>query len=262
MTIRIDCRGVSADTVEASPEFGAAIGCFQRHGYAILDHVLPEARIGTLNEEFHARYSRFLRDMEADDSREVGRKRYLVPLHFAGGFADPAIFANPVVVALVRSVLEQKAILEAFGAVVSLPGAEAQELHSDGPSLYGSEISALLPAHALTFALPLIEMNDFHGTTSLWPGSHRWRNKDETAAPISPTIPIGSCVLWDFRLLHSGTENKSNQVRPMVYCTYARAWYKDPVNFRKKKAMKRLIFDAGFLDTLPEDTRALLSHAT
>ena len=182
----------------------------------------------------------------------------MLALHLTKGFGDPLLFANPYVVALVREVLEPTAILEAYGAVVSLSGAPAQPNHFDAPHLYGADISALLPAHALTFALPLIEMNETHGTTSLWPGSHRWRNKNEKSERIEPVIPIGSCMLWDFRLVHHGTANLSAQPRPMVYCTYARPWYRDPVNFRKKK-MQRVDFDAAFLETLSEDTRKLIA---
>lgn len=258
--IRIDCRGVSADAASSSEQIRAATACFVKHGYAILDNIVPAEKVRALNLHFHQRYARFLRDEESDDSKKIGPARYLVPLRFAEGFGDPLIFANPYAIAVVREVLEQMAVLEAFGAVVSLGGAVAQPTHLDAPYLYGAEISALLPAHALTFALPLIEMNEFHGTTTLWPGSHRWRNRDERGGEINPTIPIGSCLMWDFRLVHSGTANRSTQPRPMVYCTYSRPWFRDAVNF-PKSTMPRLIFDTGFLDTLPEDTRRLLAHA-
>jgi ectoine hydroxylase-related dioxygenase (phytanoyl-CoA dioxygenase family) len=257
--IRIDCRGVSPEAAAASEQTRTAIACFVKHGYAILDHVVSAEKIRALQLEFDQHYGRFLRDEESDDSKKVGAARYMIPLRFARGFADTAIFANPYVIAVVREVLEQQAIIEAYGAVVSLPGASAQPPHYDAPHLFGAEISALLPAHALTFALPLVEMNELHGTTTLKPGSHRWRKENMDVEGISPTIPIGSCVMWDFRLVHSGTANQSTLPRPMVYCTYSRPWYQDPVNFRRKN-MRRVDFDAGFLETLPEDTRRLLKH--
>lgn len=258
--IRIDCRGVSTDGLASSEQIRAATDCFVKQGYAILDHVVPEEKIRALNLEFVEDYARFIRDEETDEVKKVGPQRYMLSLRLTGGFGDPLLFANPYVVALVREILEPTAILEAYGAVLSLAGAPAQPDHYDAPHLYGSELAALLPAHALTFALPLIEMNESHGTTSLWPGSHRWRNKNEKGERIDPVIPVGSCMLWDFRLVHQGTANVSAQPRPMLYCTYARPWYRDPVNFRKKK-MHRVDFDAAFLETLPEDTRKLIDHA-
>jgi ectoine hydroxylase-related dioxygenase (phytanoyl-CoA dioxygenase family) len=259
--IRIDCRGVSTESPASSEQVRAAADCFVKHGYAILDHVVPAEKIQALHREFLERYDRFLRDEETDEVKKVGPSRYMISLRLDQAFGDTQIFANPCVVAVVRAVLEDTAILEAYGAVVSLPGASAQPNHYDGPHLFGAEISAMLPAHALTYALPLIEMNDLHGSTTLWPDSHRWRNDNDKSEGITPVIPIGSCVLWDFRLTHSGTTNKSPTPRPMVYCTYARPWYKDPVNFRKKMKMRRVDFDAALLETLPEDARRLLLHA-
>ncbi len=258
--IRIDCRGVAPDDAAASEPMRAAIDCFVRHGYAILDHAIAEGKVRALGEEFDRHYRPRLRDEETTESKKVGDARYMIPLRLTHGFADTDVFANPYVVAVVRAVLEEKAIIEAYGAVVSLPGARAQPPHHDAPHLFGPEISALLPAHALTMALPLVEMNDVNGTTMLVPGSHRWRGKDEDGEGIAPTVPLGSCMMWDFRLVHSGTANRSTSARPMVYCTYARPWYRDPVNFRRKP-MRRVDFDVGFLETLPEDTQRLLDHA-
>ena len=258
--IRIDCQGVSPDDAAVSEQMRTAIACFVKHGYAILDHVIPAEKIRALQLEFQRDYGRVLTDEETDASKKVGDARYMIPLRFTRGFADIEIFANPYVIPVVREVLEQKAIIEAYGAVVSLPGSRAQPTHHDAPHLFGAEISALLPAHALTLAVPLVEMNETQGTTTLLPGSHRWRSNDGNVEGISPTVPIGSCMMWDFRLVHSGTANRSTVSRPMVYCTYSRPWYQDPVNFRRK-TMRRVDFDAGFLETLPEDTRRLLSHA-
>lgn len=115
-----------------------------------------------------------------------------------------------------------------------------------------------MPTYALTFGLPLIEMNDLSGTTAIWPGSHR-RGSHEGHEPLRPVIPLGSCMLWDYRTYHSGTSNRSGQVRPMVYATYARRWYQDPVNFRKE-TIPRLVFERGFLPGLTDDLRPLFAH--
>jgi len=258
--IRIDCRGLTADSFPQSEQLRAASQCFTRHGYVILDHVIPEETVRRLHDEFRGRYARYLEDRETPDSLEVGERRFMVPLRLSEGFADPLIFANPFVVALVRDVLEEDAILEAYGAVVSLSGAGEQPAHQDATPLFGAGLSKILPAHALTCGLPLIEMNDRHGTTALWPGSHRSELPPPSEiAPQRPTIPVGSCFLWDFRLFHSGTANHSSEHRPLVYATYARRWYQDPVNF-KKRTIPRLVFDPEFLSGLTEDTRRLFAH--
>lgn len=259
--IRINCLGVPTDGLEQSAEVQAAFDCFTRHGYALLDNIIPRDRIQSLEAEFLERYRDYLQDREADDSLEVGKRRFMMPLHFSGDLGDLPIFANPYVIAVVRRILGTDAILEAFGAILSLCGSEAQYVHRDGPNLFESEISVMLPAHALTFALPLVEMNEETGTTALWPGSHRRTAHDPDLTPERPVVPPGSCLMWDFRLYHGGTANKSARHRPMVYCTYARRWYQDPVNF-SKATQRRLVFEPGFLESVPDGLRPLFAHVT
>ncbi|TAJ88713.1 MAG: hypothetical protein EPO10_25655 [Reyranella sp.] len=256
--IRIDFSGVPTEGLSQSKEIEAAFDGFTREGYVILDNIVPQDTVRALHEEFLERYKDQIRDKETADSLEVGARRFMIPLQFSGGLGAAQVFANPYVIALVRMILDDEAIIEAFGAILSLSGAEKQHIHHDGPILFNSEISRLLPAYAMTFALPLIEMNETTGTTALWPGSHR-RGGHEGAEPEQPTIPPGSGVMWDFRTYHSGMANRSDQVRPMVYATYARRWYQDPVNFRKE-TLQRLVFEPGFLGGMPEDLRKLFAH--
>src|SRR4051794_25870525 len=93
--IRIDCRGASTDALPSSEEIRSAADCFVKHGYAILDHVVPAEKIQALNLEFLEGYARFIRDEETDRVKKVGRQRYMFSLRLAGGFADPLVFANP-----------------------------------------------------------------------------------------------------------------------------------------------------------------------
>lgn len=258
--IRIDFGGVSLDSIADCRQLEDAYACFTRHGYAILDHVIPEQVIRTLGVEFSELHANCATASEGEDSLEVGKRRLMFALPLSGGFANPLIFANPYVLPLIRRLLDEDAILEAFGVINSLGGAPPQHVHRDGPPLFDSEISMILPAHALTCAIPLVDMDHRSGTTAIWPGSHRWKERDPSAGAIHPHVPVGSCVMWDFRTYHSGGANLSGRARPMVYSTYARRWYQDPVNF-EKKGLHRLVFDDDFLGRLPTDLRRLLSHA-
>ncbi|SKA33331.1 Ectoine hydroxylase-related dioxygenase, phytanoyl-CoA dioxygenase (PhyH) family [Enhydrobacter aerosaccus] len=258
--IRIDCAGLAPETLAGCEQIRHACDCFIRHGYALLDHILPDAMVQALRHEFEKNYAHYLQEHERLESLRVSGRRFMVPVALSGGFANPLVYANPFVMAVVQAVLDADAILEAFGAIVSLSGSEAQRLHPDGPPLFNADISALLPAHALTFALPLIEMNEQHGTTAIVPGSHRWQQPQDDARAAMPVVPVGSGLLWDFRLHHSGTPNLSSQARPMIYATYARDWYRDPVNFRKS-GQRRLVFGPGFLEHVPSRARALFPSA-
>lgn len=261
--IRIDCLGLSEgpsdDGLSGSEEVRQAYDCLVRNGYAILDRLLPEATVALLLRAFAAQGGRFLNAASADEALEVGDRRNLFPLPFTGAFADPLVWANPVIVALARLALADEAVLESYGVVVSLPGAERQHLHRDGPGLFDSAVSQLLPAHALTVAFPLVEMNETNGTTALWPGSHRWQKANQQAPSISPVVPPGSAMLWDFRTYHSGTANSSAQPRPLITATFARRWYQDPVNF-ELGSRRRLALDDAFLAGVPPGTRSLFAH--
>jgi len=257
--IRIDCRGLSGGDLSKAEPIRLAYDCLVKNGYAILDHVLAEDKARQLNADFNSHSARYLQNREFEDTLAVGDRRHMVPIDLAGAFRDPVVYANPVVVAVVREALGWDAILESFGVVISLAGSSQQHIHRDGRPLFDSVISPLLPAHALTFALPLVDMDEAHGTTALLPGSHRWKDYDKEGAAEAPGIPVGSCALWDFRLFHGGTANRSDVNRSMVYGTYARPWFQDVDNF-VKEAQQRLAFDESFLESVPEDRRSLFSH--
>lgn len=256
---RIDCRQIPGDDLAESEHIRRAYNAVVKDGYVVMDHVIPEQKVAALNAEFRARYHNYLQDSELADTLKIGNRRYLMPLDLSGGFADCLVYANPYVCAVAKLALGWDAILESFGAVVSLAGAGQQHIHRDGPLLFDVAIAPILPAHALTLAMPLIDMNDRHGTTALWPASHRWKERNEDVPPIAPDVPAGSCILWDFRLFHGGTENRSEQHRPMIYSTYSRRWYQDPTNFAKK-TLPRLSFPQEFLESVPEDRRSLFYH--
>jgi len=230
-----------------------------KEGYVILDHLLDDDCIRSLRDEFDSARTAYNGDREAGDTLEVGNRRFMLPVGLSGRFADRAVYAHSFVVAVIREVLDEEAILESFGAVLSMSGAEQQHVHRDGKPLFNLAISTVLPAHALTFALPLIDMNLDHGTTALWPGSHRWLRHDAQAAPEIPMVPAGSGVLWDFRTYHAGTPNRSGRHRPMVYATYARRWYKDAGNF-EKPSQQRLVLSQAFLNDVPKECQALFNH--
>jgi ectoine hydroxylase-related dioxygenase (phytanoyl-CoA dioxygenase family) len=156
--------------------------------------------------------------------------------------------------------LDEDFVVGAFGVVCSLPNAPTQHRHSDGGILFpNSGIDRLLPSAAITVGIPLIEMNEIHGTTALWPGTHHDISRMEGQA-IEPVIREGSLVLWDFRLKHSGTPNGSRVVRPLLYLTYCRPWWVDHGNFQKKTLTPLRARKASLLG-LSERHQRLLARA-
>ena len=179
-----------------------------------------------------------------DDALRVGDRRLIITINLEPPFNDPQLFANPYLLPVLEAALDDGFVLGAFGIVCSLASAPAQHRHADGGFLFPrSGIDMLLPASAITVGIPLLEMNDVHGTTALWLGSHR----DASRVPneceeegIKPIVREGSCMLWDFRLSHGGTPNRSALPRPLLYLTYCRPWFLDHLNYGKSNPSRNL----------------------
>ena len=228
-------------------------------GYCILENVIPGDLTEKLHTEFHELYRNYLQESEKDDALTVGNKRYLVSVEMSGAFADPRLYANPAVISVLSEALGPDMILEAFGVVVSLPGAASQKMHRDGPPLFPGPLVGMVPTYAVTVGFPLVEMNNVNGTTALWPETHRYKSENEFMVPYSPVVQVGSVAMWDFRLAHGGTANRSDIPRPLIYCTYSRKWFRDFDNFVGRK-QRRIICPPEFLSQVPEPHKHLFAH--
>ena len=97
----------------------------------------------------------------------------MITITLEGPFNNPEIYANQLLLPLFERLLGNDFILQSYGAVISLPGADLQRLHKDTGSLFeDSELVSRLPSYAITLGIPLIEMNGINGTTRVIPGSH------------------------------------------------------------------------------------------
>lgn len=230
----------------------------RKDGYVILDNVLPVSLVHELRDAFRERYRKYLGSSDHQDALKVGSKRYMITVELSGVFNNELVYANPCVLALLRKTLGEDVKLESFGVVLSKPGSKMQHVHSDGPGLFNAGIDRLLPAHAVTVVFPLIEMNETHGTTAIWPATHR-KDMQENDEPVKYVVPEGSCAIWDFRVKHGGTENLSTVDRPVIYMTYARRWWEDPTNFKKTRQARVLTGDK-FIDSVPEQCQHLFDH--
>src|SRR5207249_117779 len=142
-----------------------------------------------------------------------------------------------------------------------------------GGILFDAPINTMLPAVAITVGIPLLEMNELHGTTALWLGTHRDASRSNALRDasqnstfqeegIEPIVREGSCILWDFRLVHGGTANRGAVPRPLLYMTYCRPWFLDHGNFNTKSNPKQkpLVAETNFLAGLSEPHQRLLAR--
>ncbi len=240
----------------------------RKDGYSLVGRVLSENTVGLLMKEFDRRYSHLLLPgAEFRGIHKTGNRRYMLTVELSGPFGELCVYANQAIMDILSIAFDREFVLESFGIVLSLPGAKTQHVHRDGPRLFGSALDAVVPIFAVTVGIPLVDMNLEHGTTEVFPGSHRFTEWKESSPSIIPDVPAGSGIMWDFRTLHRGTENRSNAYRPLLYMTYSRPWWRDTGNFEVDWSdsgpvtrQKKVAAGKDFFKSVPPETRFLFGN--
>ena len=253
-----NARAFSSETIKETS------GCVRADGALVLQDIIDPALIVDARQTFLQGYARYLNGQEHDDALTVGDRRLMITVRLEHPFDRPELFANPWLLQVLNAVFADDFVLGGYGVVCSLPGAQRQHCHRDGGILFPqSGLDHLLPAASVTVAIPLLDMNEIHGTTAIWLGSHR--DCDLKAMPTSakkgeePVVQEGSCVLWDYRVAHAGTPNRSTMPRPLLYMTYCRPWFLDNLNYQKQPMLR---VSRRWLSSLSADNLQLLARAT
>ncbi len=242
-------------------EFRSLYEGFRSSGAVLVKGAYNREKLERLRALYLEKYADYLYEEERGDALEVGNRRRMVTIEVAGAFNDPEIYANPFLLPLIQLFTETDAILGGFGSVVSLPGSLDQGVHADHPPLFGEDRFDLhLPCFAILMISPLIEMNDLHGTTAVWPGSHAVPRKEVQALCRCelPIVEVGDALLMDYRLWHAGTANRSSVPRPVLYSYYARQWFRDCVNYFQQHALE---ISPEELQRVPDSLRYLFLYA-
>jgi len=197
---------------------------FAEAGVMIFDDVLPASVVSGLHDAYGVTYGNYHQDREFADALAVGDKRTMITIAVDGPFNDPDLYANPTVLPLIQKLLGDDVILGSFVSVTSLPGSLDQKPHLDMPLLFEAErVGPELPSYSLTLVIPLVDMDATNGTTAFFPGSHKVIADDPPeSSPVAPDVPVGSALLFDARVWHGGTPNRSEAPRPVLYNTYQR----------------------------------------
>ncbi|MGB3493248.1 MAG: phosphotransferase [Elainellaceae cyanobacterium] len=238
----------------------AAQGLFEENGVLVINNLFSQAWISQLHHAFVDRYQPYFADRHYDDALKVGNKRQMLTVDFQEPFNHPAIYANPLLLSLMKGLLGPDFVLGSFGAVIALPGAEEQHIHRDHPPLFEDEALTLnLPSFAITVVVPLVDLTPDTGSTRVWKGSHRVSCEQQLAMKDSsiPFMSTGSCYLMDYQLLHGGTPNVSTVVRPILYIIYYRSWFQEAVNYEQQS---RLSITQREYDNVPQPYKFLLTR--
>lgn len=212
----------------------------------VLPERLPDRFVAELADAFMPLLDRHL--AASDPNRGVNRHQMYLP--FEPPFSDPALFADPTVLAVVEAVLGPDVECTYYGADTPFPGAEHQPAHQDGAPLFPDADGLQLPPYAIALNVPLVDVDGDNGPLECFPGPGR---PDDGAEPVRFTVLAGTCLLRDTRVWHRGSPHVGTQPRPMLALLYTRPWYRFVLD---RPALTRAQFDE-----LPDRGRRLFRGA-
>jgi len=235
-----------------------AVKRFEQAGCLQIANFLPEAKITAL-----AKATADMLDSPASElpSLQVGTRRQMIPVPVDGAFNDSNLYAPEELNEFFSLTLGERFLLSCFTCVAAKPDAPDQHLHQDFAGLFDSAIDGFAPSFAINLFVPLVPLNAVHGTTRIWPYSHRKPDRGSGASEqdwVDAQLELGSALLLDYRVLHGGTANLSSQTRPILCLAYSRDWFLDTRNFQ---AVNPLQVAADLLDDMEPRHRRLFKRA-
>jgi ectoine hydroxylase-related dioxygenase (phytanoyl-CoA dioxygenase family) len=175
-----------------------------------------------------------------------------VTLPFAGLFADPHIYEDEDVLAVVRRLVGDDAVLHQLATDTPLRGSDYQDVHRDAPPLF-PETGRETPPFQLAVNFPLVDVTAEHGPFEVARATHMvskeegLRRIESGAATLEPLLmKAGDVMIRDVRGLHRGTPNRTDEPRPMVVLGYSRRWlFRPEVSIRVPRAVSETLSETG-----------------
>lgn len=139
-------------------------------------------------------------------------------------------------------VTEISCLTTAVSVVYSRPGACEQGWHADGPHVGKSAdwINPVAdPPYGVCVFLALIDLSQEVGFTQFWLGSHHHVGLAGFGSAallldgnLDAIVPQGGCVIYDYRLIHRGMPNNSQNIeRPILQFFYHHKTYVESKNY-------------------------------
>ncbi|HYP26251.1 MAG TPA: phytanoyl-CoA dioxygenase family protein [Blastocatellia bacterium] len=197
-------------------------------GFCILRDHFPKETLESWRESF----TPLLEDHMAREGylENRGRSRYYVTLPFTAPFADPSIYEDEDVLAIVFGLVGSDAVMVQLASDTPLLGSEYQEIHRDTLPLF-PETGRETPPYQLAVNFPLVDVTPETGPFEVARGTHMvskeegLRRIEAGEVELEPILMnLGDVMIRDVRGLHRGTPNLTKTPRPMVVLGYSRRW--------------------------------------
>lgn len=201
-------------------------------GFCVLPEHLPAATLERWRVEFTPLLERHIEREGQLHNRGPGR--YYVTLPFVEPFADPSIFEDDDILAVVERLVGEDPVIPQLATDTPLLGSDYQDIHRDTPPLF-PEWGRETPPFQLAVNFPLVAVTEENGPFEVARGTHMM-TKEEGLRRIKSgeikleplTMKLGDVMIRDVRGLHRGTPNRTSEPRPMVVIGYSRRWLLRP----------------------------------
>jgi len=229
-----------------------------REGVCMIEDAVDPALLAICLSELKDHNWHLFEGQRTPEKLFVSGGRFYTAVEIARSIARADILLPRAVEQVLIDALGPDFVFDSWGVINALPGAAEQHWHRDGGILFpGHPLETMLPATAVTLAIPLVEMNDETGTTGFALRSHRANGHPDTP-DYEPRVPVGAALLWDYRVFHKGMANRSAIARPLIYATLCRDWWSDTLNHGEQA---RLLVDHQAIASLDETLRKRLGRA-
>ncbi len=157
------------------------------------------------------------------------KERYYLTLPWTAPFADPDMFANPIILGVIDRIFRQSYSMVQLAADTPLIGSEYQKIHRDHSPLFSDDFPT--PLYALAVNFPLVDVTEERGPLEMVRGTHRMPREEALRRIESGELPMESFTMspGDVSIrtplaLHRGTPNRTHVPRPMVVMGYVMSW--------------------------------------
>jgi hypothetical protein len=174
---------------------------------------------------------KFMQDLEDGKVQSRDYRRFACKLPISAEY-EP-ILNNPYIHELMEHILGKDYVLFNFSSHSSLPGSSHQMMHVDSIDSLNTNTFVHNEPQVVFLHIPLIDMNEGHGATEVWPitlfsrkpGSlqlktMRWVKNN--AAKCKETLAQGDVILKTENCVHAGGANRTGVRRHMITLVFAR----------------------------------------
>ncbi len=205
-----------------------------RDGFCILKGHFPKEKLQTWKEAFDPLMEQRIQDGTAS---ERGPKRFYISLPFTMPFADPAIYEDPDILAILER-LGGDIVMPELASDTPLQGSDFQVIHRDHLQM-SPDLPDRDPALPFQFAVnfPLVDVTLANGPFEVARGTHLLTDAEckerirsgEMETQLEPLMmEVGDVMIRDVRALHRGTPNHTETPRTMIVVGYNCAEHQRP----------------------------------